>query len=751
VAVALALLEMAAGSGGLPQPFDRSARTNAVDAGAFAPTYGVHSGALPLPGRAPAVALPYPNWGNLSTGPTGAAPSTVGTLAYDAAAGYVVWVGGSAGNPATAQTWTYHQGVWTNRTSSLSPSPPASPLPSMTYDAHDGYMLLVVATGSSPLVQTWSYDSLGWTNRTSGLPSSPAARQGASMTYDPGCSCAVLFGGAGGGAWLNDTWTYSGSWSEVIPVVSPAPRESAGFAVDPTSGMAVLVGGFAENGPLADTWTFSSGAWTQVTGAGTPTGIVSGPNSIAPAADGTLVAYGGLGCAGTPFGICNRTFEFTGDRWSAALSATAPPPREGMELVYDAADGYVLGYGGGFFGTASNETWSLGGPMVARLYLDPAYSQPPNQTIITTVASGGYGAYHYNYSFPGTIGGTDCPSVDAPSYLCIFDFDDFGNRTVSVNVTDSVGNTTVAANELHLAPPDVVSLVVSAAFVDVGDPVEFTINTLAAYPGVQYLWAGLPHDCLPATTANVTCATKLAGFYAVSCTVVDALGTRVVTPTFPLTVFPDPSVALGADRLSGPAPLAVAFNWSVVGGLAPFAINWSFGDGAGSDLSAPDHVYASSGSYTVTATVSDATGHEVRATESRPIVVSSALNVSITVPRSVSTAPTTVELLSGVTGGVAPYSYAWTLPDGSSSTNSTARWNATAAGSFVVRLTVIDAAGTSAQASALIAVPAPATGSGSVALADSVGLPAALAVVALAAGLFIGRWWGRRHRTDRAP
>lgn len=63
------------------------------------------------------------------------------------------------------------------------------------------------------------------------------------------------------------------------------------------------------------------------------------------AADHYVLLFGGLGSGGYP---TNSTWTYANGSWTniTALEATSPSPRYGMELAYDSGDGYVLGYGG---------------------------------------------------------------------------------------------------------------------------------------------------------------------------------------------------------------------------------------------------------------------------------------------------------------------------------------------------------------------------------------------------------------------
>ncbi len=99
------------------------------------------------------------------------------------------------------------------------------------------------------------------------------------------------------------------------------------------------------------------------------------------------------------------------------------------------------------------------------------------------------------------------------------------------------------------------------------------------------------------------------GTYTVKLGVLDSGGlTSTTTRTFTVTLQPL-AVSLFADRLSGVAPLAVAFSTNVTGGQGPYSYIWTFGDGTISAEANPHHTYGYPGTYAVTVTVTDSQGH----------------------------------------------------------------------------------------------------------------------------------------------
>jgi PKD repeat protein len=274
-------------------------------------------------------------WNN-ATGSVGTAPSarTGMGLAYDAADGYVLAVGGvsntdGCGGPASGNcndTWEFEGGKWTQLTPTYDPvcqmidnEPYCTPFPGgsnpVAYDATSGNVVLFAGDANSPgfPTETWTYRADIWTqvNTTS---QAPPETQDEGLTYDDATGQVILFGGTtpGTGGWfsLNSTWAFTGgTWSNLTAryPLAPAARSSFGFTYDSTSSLVVLFGGFWSrcvdigvnsaclkgiDGLENDTWTFAANGWTNVTGISGPVARFSPAMADDPQIGGPLL-FGG--------------------------------------------------------------------------------------------------------------------------------------------------------------------------------------------------------------------------------------------------------------------------------------------------------------------------------------------------------------------------------------------------------------------------------------------------------------------------
>ncbi len=205
---------------------------------------------------------------------------------------------------------------------------------------------------------TLAASSLTW---ASAGPSIPSVRNNATMSYDAAAGEIVMFGGLSGSAYLNDTWLFnlaSGTWRQVYPALSPPARNQAVMGYDAAAGEVVLFGGYTGSAYLNDTWLYdaATNTWTQATPSTSPSGRDLG-GMVYDAAAGEMVLFGGY--SGTA--PLNDTWLYNAgtDVWSQAAPATSPATRSRFAMSYDAAAGDIVLFGGYDATTTTwlNDTW----------------------------------------------------------------------------------------------------------------------------------------------------------------------------------------------------------------------------------------------------------------------------------------------------------------------------------------------------------------------------------------------------------
>jgi len=137
--------------------------------------------------------------------------------------------------------------------------------------------------------------------------------------------------------------------------------------------------------------------------------------------------------------------------------------------------------------------------------------------------------------------------------------------------------------------------------------------------------------------------------------------------------------------------------------------NWNFGDGITISLQNPNHVYDSSGTFTVTLNVTDYSGDSVLSTIDIIVITDLYPAASFTVVNQSVLVDSTFVFTDTTTGGDTPLSYSWDFDDGDTSTeqNPTHSYNAT--GTYTVSLNVTDYNGDVSSYSLNITVLAPET------------------------------------------
>ncbi len=188
---------------------------------------------------------------------------------------------------------------------------------------------------------------------------------------------------------------------------------------------------------------------------------------------------------------------------------------------------------------------------------------------------------------------------------------------------------------------------------------------------------------------------KQAGSYTVKLTVEDSVGNKDQAELFVVVTSEDFSVNISANRLSGPAPMSVAFDasGSSYANGEILSYTWDFGDGSPVKLTGAkaEHTYNQPGEYvtSVKVTTSD------NATKTAKQVVT-ALDPSLLPVFSMTPnrggAPATISFNASESDGDI-VSYKWDFGNGKIGTGSKTSHTYSVAGTYVVVLTITDSTG----------------------------------------------------------
>ncbi|MCX6844303.1 MAG: hypothetical protein NTX53_18745 [candidate division WOR-3 bacterium] len=177
----------------------------------------------------------------------------------------------------------------------------------------------------------------------------------APIAYDSKRRRIVLFGGANGPDYFNDTWEWDGQDWIMVATQGPSPRAFGVLVYDEARADVLLFGGIDSYGDTYDeTWVWDGSAWSQKQ--------VSGPSGryhCACAYDSgrqRVVLFGGTGGSSD---VYNETWEWDGGQWSLR-STTGPCPRFGAAMAYDKGSGKCVLFGGWtawYGGSPLHDTW----------------------------------------------------------------------------------------------------------------------------------------------------------------------------------------------------------------------------------------------------------------------------------------------------------------------------------------------------------------------------------------------------------
>jgi len=518
--------------------------------------------------------------------------------------------------------------------------------------------------------------------------------------------------------------------------LSPPLRSAGALAYDAADGYLLLFGGLNRHlGWLGDTWKYEGGAWTNLTP--TLTVAPSPRQGAAMTFDGTDAAILLVGGSG-PSGALADTWSFAHGAWQLLTpSGGAPPARSGAGLAYvPSLRGAVMFGGAGADGTVLADTW---------FYAQGTWTQRTGSAELPPARTGGGLTFDASDAYAVLFGGTGVNGT----YL---------NDTWTFS----------SAGWSPVVPPTGVAPIPRGNLSLTFDPARSAVLLFGGWDGTALsdTWAFSGGAWSPLT---VNLSSSPGARYGAVAAFDDADGYLVLfggvvgAGHYSTWLLLSPLAVGIAPATNGPvAPGAPAtFTAELAGGLAPFNVTWQFGDGsAPATGTSVTHTFVTSGSYTVVLGVADGAGEFTSATLSVAVHLV-ALTVTIAADPATPTPGAPLTFSAAVSGGVAPYTYAWSAPAGvcQPSVGPTLHCAPVVAGAIEVGVVVTD---TSAQrASTTVTVTATGGASGAGVRASPASTPALVAAVGGWAVLvpllvaLVGAWAGLllyvagRRRTRR--
>jgi hypothetical protein len=581
-------------------------------------------------------------------------------LAYDAADGYVLYydsVSSSGNLLSTAQTWGFKGGHWTNLTSSASAPPAIRQNAAISGMGSGGGVLFFGGnslTGNfQAFADTWVFSNGTWSEQQ--LPFHPSARYWSYLVYDGQTGQGILFGGSGPGSPSRDTdtWLWEAGAAPSPFVTSFTPKPGTLDEGTPTILSLTVEGGTP---PLSFAY------------AGLPSGCPSQNVSAltctpAPGSAGTYQITGTVTDA-----LGNRSSGFTAitvEPRPAFSAFSAGPARLDIGnrtvLVANVSGGtspYSYQYTGLPPGCTSQTVPTLpcipttsGNYTVTVSVQDGsgAATEASLSLTVTPLTAGGLSLYSYAASPPALILGNvtelnatatstvgpvtyqyldlpvGCSSENSSSLAC--QPTAAGSFSPTLNVSDPRGDHLQLSTDLTIYPVGaggVLSIQAYAATpstIALGETLVIYVSASGGSGNLTYEYSGLPAGCATQDLAVLPCSPTATGNFQIAIEVNDLAGHSVRVET-PITVLPatGSSIPLTISAFSAgpsttPIGRTVEIEVSAAGGTPPIGYSYTGLPKNCSSVNVASFtcVPEATGTFTLTATVRDASGKSVSA------------------------------------------------------------------------------------------------------------------------------------------
>jgi hypothetical protein len=636
-------------------------------------------------------------------------------------------------------TWIFKNGAWTDLTGTVGPRPPQLRGQVMATDyGDDGYVMMfggdLQASGTSISNGTFMFRNNTWTDLSKwvgkGLPPAPPPAQTgvefAGGAWDNATQQILVFAGHGQTSpftigSFNENYSYR--WANVSVVLS------ANRTQIPEGGVVIFTS-TTHGGTWSYTWSYS----------GLPTGCSTTNKAqfqCAPGVTGkfnvSVVVVDTHGATSTS----NITINVF-----LPLTPTLSVSPNNIDLGHTSyintsvaggasSGGHTYLYGGLPSGCSSSNSGTMScRPRVTGLFSinvtvtdsvgDQAFSGPlsllvhptltvavsggPHQPIVLDAgstlylnATAGGGDLNYTYSWTGLPNG--CSSANTAALSCIPSTAGLSSEspyTVNVTVTDGTTTTVTATINLNVWPMLIANLNVTPLVGHSPLNVQFSGTVTGGEFPVSTTWQ--LDNGLQIPTVNFSRVFNTVGNHTVEFWANDSLNITVYR-NITIEVLPPVPPLVGALTVSPSTGYAdvgqtVTFTASAVGGIGPYAYNWSLSPQPPA-CTATDNVLTCVPKTTATlygtVIITDTSGRSAKVVNST--AVHAPLQITATQEIAQACGPSAVNLTASVTGGTRPYAITWTFPGGTTESGNTATHTFTTTGNFSLNVSATDNVG----------------------------------------------------------
>ncbi len=344
---------------------------------------------------------------------------------------------------------------------------------------------------------------------------------------------------------------------------------------------------------------------------------------------------------------------------------------------------------------------------------NPSINITPNPAIVcigesitlTASISGGSGNYiSYQWIFNGNIVGTD--TTLSINNAALSDSGTYQFTVIDINNCSST-------SDVNLTVSDNLAVIISPSSTTIcsGNTLTLTATASCGSGDYTYLWTlpnGTTFNGNPLVISNATSSDS--GTYSV--TVTDSNGNQATSTSqvsinqVDVNIISESELNLIDATSTVCSGQAISLTAQVTLGNPPYTYQWTGPNGFSSStqtISIPNAQAINSGTYSVVVTSCDETGQVCCIGQSSTQVIVNNIEVSIS-PSSILVCPSSnVTLSSNVIGGVAPYTYQWSGPNGFTATTQYITINSISESqSGIYTLTVTDSNGCSSTGSSII-------------------------------------------------